>query len=329
MKQFIFVSFIFLLSLSGLANSKTTRYGYINTYKEIAVREMLRSGIPASITLAQGCLESDNGNSPLAKKSNNHFGIKCKSDWKGERSFHDDDEKNECFRKYNNPLESYIDHTEYLVNTPRYASLFKLSRTDYSAWAHGLRAAGYATDPNYAIRLIKIIEDEKLYIFDSLESYTITDEEILARYSENSKKQNQKERSTGNFSNISINPYAQRETFKINGLDIIYVKEGDTYESIAEEFGMKEWEIHAYNNLKKDAAQPAAGSHLFLERKKCKAAKGTENHTVQPKETMSDISQKYGVSLRSLYCKNRLKKGTEPAPGTKIYLRKMKPKARK
>jgi len=329
MKQFIIIFFISIITLSVAANSKTTRYAYINTFKEIAVREMLRSGIPASITLAQGCLESDNGNSPLAKKSNNHFGIKCKSDWKGERSFHDDDEKNECFRKYNNPLESYVDHTEYLIGTPRYASLFKLSRTDYSAWAHGLRAAGYATDPNYAMRLIKIIEDEKLYIFDSLESYTITDEEILARYSENSKKQSQIERSTGSFSNISINPFAQRETFKINGLDIIYVKEGDTYESIAEEFGMKEWEIHAYNNLKKDAAQPVAGSHLFLERKKCKAAKGTENHTVQPKETMYDISQKYGVSLRSLYCKNRLKKGTEPAPGTKIYLRKMKPKAQK
>jgi len=158
-----FLSALLFIPSITFAQNKLSRREYIETYKVLAVREMFRSGIPASITLAQGCLESENGNSLLAKSANNHFGIKCKKDWKGERSFHDDDEKGECFRKYRDANESYIDHTDYLVETPRYGYLFKLSRTDYNAWAQGLKAAGYATDPNYAARLIKIIE-EKIFL---------------------------------------------------------------------------------------------------------------------------------------------------------------------
>jgi len=295
----------------------------------MAVREMLRSGIPASITLAQGCLESDNGNSPLAKNANNHFGIKCKSDWKGERSYHDDDQKNECFRKYRNSEESYLDHTEYLLKTPRYGYLFKLSRTDYNAWAHGLRAAGYATDPNYAARLIKIIEEEQLFVFDSLESDDLPNQSILTREGKKSDQYSGKKKHQDTFKELTINPYARRETFKINGLDIVYVKAGDTYKSIAEEFDMKEWEIHTYNNLKKDALQPEPDVYLFLQRKKCRAEKGNDIHVVQPRETMYSISQKYGVSLSALYCRNHMKKGTELTAGTKIYLRKMKPREKR
>jgi hypothetical protein len=329
MKQLSIIFIFSLLSLSLIAQDKISRREYIETYKEIAIREMFLSGIPASITLAQGCLESDNGNSPLSKGSNNHFGIKCKSDWKGERSYWDDDQKNECFRKYRDANESYVDHTDYLMNTPRYSYLFKLSRTDYNAWAHGLRAAGYATDPNYAPRLIKIIEDEKLYVFDSLEPGDLPQQNILARQGKRNNSTVEKRTQQSAFTSLSINPYARRETFKINGLDIVYVKEGDTYESIAREFGMKEWEIHAYNNLKKDAAQPEPDTYLFLQRKKCRAEKGNDTYIVKPRETMYTISQKFGVSLSALYFKNRMKKGSEPVAGSKIYLRTMKPRVKK
>jgi hypothetical protein len=329
MKQLLLFLLIALFSISLIAQNRISRRQYIETYKDIAIREMFQSGIPASITLAQGCLESDDGNSPLASDANNHFGIKCKSDWKGERSYHDDDQKNECFRKYRDAIDSYIDHTKYLVETPRYSYLFKLSRTDYNAWAKGLRASGYATDPNYAPRLIKIIEDEKLYIYDSLEPGQVPNQNIIVREGKKNDQYSAKEKSRSGFGNISLNPYSRRETFKINGLDIVYVKAGDTYESIAREFDMKEWEILTYNNLEKDAAQPEPDTYLFLQRKKWRAEQGNDIHIVQPRETMVMISQKYGVALGSLYCKNHMKRGTEPVAGTKIYLRKIKPREKK
>jgi hypothetical protein len=326
MKQLSFVFILSILSLSLFAQAKISRREYIETFKTIAIREMLQSGIPASITLAQGCLESDCGNSPLAIEANNHFGIKCKSDWKGERSYHDDDQKNECFRKYRNAEDSYNDHTEYLVQTPRYSYLFKLSKTDYNAWANGLRAAGYATDPNYAARLIKIIEEEQLYVFDSLEPGDLPDQNILVREGKQNNQYKEKEKHQAGFGNIALNPYSKRETFKINGLDIVYVKSGDTYASIAKEFEMKEWEIRTYNSLKRDSPQPEPDKYLFLQRKRCRAEKGNDIHVVKPRETMYDISQQYGVALSALYFKNHMKKGTQPAAGTKIYLRKMKPR---
>jgi LysM repeat protein len=215
------------------------------------------------------------------------------------------------------------------MQTPRYGYLFKLSRADYNAWAHGLKAAGYATDPNYAFRLIKIIEDEKLFVFDSLEPGDLPSQNSLAREGKQNEPFAAKEKHQNSFKNITLNPYARRETFKINDLDIVYVKAGDTYESIANEFDMKPWEIHAYNNLPKDAAQPEPDTYLFIQRKKWRAQKGIDNHVIQPRETMHSLSQKYGIALSSLYCKNRMKKGTEPVVGTKIYLRKMKPKEKK
>lgn len=148
-----------------LAQSKS-RSQYIEEYHELAIKEMNRVGIPASITLAQGMLESGNGNSTLARKSNNHFGIKCHNDWKGKRVYHDDDRKGECFRKYKTVYQSYIDHSDFLTGKQRYASLFELKTTDYKGWAKGLKKAGYATDPKYAHRLIEIIEENNLDRFD-------------------------------------------------------------------------------------------------------------------------------------------------------------------
>ena len=148
------------------AQTRITKEEYIDRYKGIAIEHMERYGIPASITLAQGILESDSGNSTLARKSNNHFGIKCKSNWRGDRVYHDDDAKGECFRKYDTVEESYQDHADFLDQQPRYDSLFAYSSDDYRSWARGLKAAGYATAPDYAQRLIRIIEDNQLYLFD-------------------------------------------------------------------------------------------------------------------------------------------------------------------
>ncbi len=195
-----------------------SRKEYIDTYKEIAIREMHRSGIPASITLAQGCLESSNGNSVLSRKSNNHFGIKCKSDWKGARTYHNDDKLNECFRKYRSVEESYIDHTNFLLENPRYGYLFRISHTDFKAWAKGLKAAGYATDPKYAHRLIKIIEDEDLHMFDNVKLEDLPKHDILAeqgkRYNSNEQKnkiEETTEKIKDTFDNLKIDPYKRRE----------------------------------------------------------------------------------------------------------------------
>ena len=158
------VLFLLLFSFQ-LSAQNMTRNEYIDKYKDEAIYQMKKYKIPASITLAQGILESGDGNSELAKKSNNHFGIKCHSDWEGERVYHNDDKKNECFRKYNKVRDSYDDHSEFLLR-PRYASLFEYALTDYKSWAKGLKKAGYATNPNYAKHLIKIIEENELHKLD-------------------------------------------------------------------------------------------------------------------------------------------------------------------
>jgi LysM repeat protein len=328
MKQAIFLfSLLFIFSaFSASSQNKMSRRDYIETFKELAIREMHRSGIPASITIAQGCLESENGNSSLSQKSNNHFGIKCKSDWKGAREYKDDDEKNECFRSYHTVYESYKDHTDYLMQTPRYAYLFKLSNKDYNAWAKGLRTAGYATDPNYAARLIKIIEDEGLQSLDEIKPEDLPDQNIFALKGKTNNAEENRKKNPGSFSNITLNPYGGREIKSKNELDIIYVKAGDTFESIAADLGMKPWELHSYNDLAKDAPQPEANTFLYIQRKRCRALKDNDFHTVQPTETMFDVSQKYGIKLNSLYRKNRMKKGTEPRAGSKLYLRKLKPR---
>lgn len=159
---------VMLLGTVGLAFGRDfTRKEYIEKYKELAVKQMRKHKIPASIILAQACLESSNGNSELARKANNHFGIKCHNGWKGKGYKHDDDRKGECFRKYNSAEDSFSDHSYFLISGSRYNSLFDLKITDYKAWAHGLKAAGYATNPKYARMLIDIIEEYQLYKLDT------------------------------------------------------------------------------------------------------------------------------------------------------------------
>ncbi|MDA3880925.1 MAG: glucosaminidase domain-containing protein [Prolixibacteraceae bacterium] len=327
MKQILFISIIALLLVTLFANSQTriSRSEYIDMYKILAIQEMHRSGIPASITMAQGCLESGNGNSKLARRSNNHFGIKCRNDWQGARVYHHDDALNECFRKYRTVEESYIDHTEFLIQNSRYSFLFKLSHDDYKGWAQGLKKAGYATDPKYPQRLIKIIEDEKLHLLDKVKPGE------LAQYVPNIKTEKNSyeqalEKIDETFENIKINPFRDREIFTINELEAIRAIPGDTYESIAREMNMKKWEVIHYNDLPKDAVQPEKDELIYLKRKRYNAPKGNEQHKVQAGESMRDIAQKYGMKMNRLYRLNRMDKDQEARNGQVLNLRKKKPR---
>ncbi|TKG96132.1 LysM peptidoglycan-binding domain-containing protein [Puteibacter caeruleilacunae] len=285
---------------------KTTREEYIKQYAIVAIEEMEKSGIPASITLAQGCLESGNGNSELARKANNHFGIKCKKSWKGKSMKYDDDRKNECFRKYNSALESYHDHTNFLTDNPRYSTLFTYDITDYKSWAHGLKKAGYATDPKYAHRLIKIIEENYLYNYDN--PNLLAQARSIRGNIDPSKVAN-------NLVNSPIHIIKRR-----NGLRSTIVKPGDTFESIANEVQIKHWEIYAYNDYNKGVA-PRVNEILYLERKRNKAAKPNQTYVVKAGDSMHFISQRFGIKLKKLLRRNKMKFTTPPKVGQVIRLR--------
>ncbi|MBO4807076.1 MAG: glucosaminidase domain-containing protein [Paludibacteraceae bacterium] len=245
-----YVSFWALLFISQalFAQEKQSQVtiDYINRYKSVAVEEMKKYKIPASITLAQGILESGSGESELAKKSNNHFGIKC-HDWQGEKVYHDDDIKNDCFRKYPKPEDSFEDHSVFLQRS-RYSKLFDLDITDYEGWAKGLKACGYATSPTYAERLIAVIERYKLYEYDKLDGKkSLSDDSQETNDGEGGVQKNyKKESSVGSISVLS-----RHEVIKQNGRKAVVAHSGDTYESIAKEFGLRKWEIRWYNKAKK------------------------------------------------------------------------------
>lgn len=290
------------------AFSQQTRIQYIEKYQMLAIEEMQRTGIPASIKMAQACLESANGNSELCKKSNNHFGIKCKSNWTGESVKWDDDERNECFRKYNTVEESFIDHSNFLVNSPRYASLFQLAPTDYVGWAYGLKAAGYATAPDYAERVIKIITDNKLYLLDS----GVNPEELALAQRPNISISN-----VSNQLKIELEPH---QVVSANHLKAVVAREGDTFEMIAQGFRKKAWEIYKFND-RPEGYRPVKNEIVYIQHKHRKALKGNEKHKVEPGETMHFISQIYGVKLKQLYKRNGMKPGEEPKTEEVIFLR--------
>ena len=313
-KKITAVIAIFIFTLSAFSQRITTRDQYIDTYSSLAVREMLRSGVPASITLAQGCLESGNGNSRLSVKSNNHFGIKCKSSWKGKRVYHDDDRKNECFRHYRTVEASYIDHSNFLMSNPRYGSLFELDITDYKGWAKGLKKAGYATASHYATELIRIVEENKLYLYDQG-----LDKAELARIEKNGIHDPKK--SNGQL----INPYKKRKTVLRNGLKTIAVKSGDSFEKIAQEFGLKAWEIYAYNDYS-SKRKLQVNEIIYIQPKQKRADKKHQTHRFKKGESMHFIAQRYGVKLKPLFRRNRMKQGQLPVAGSVIYLRTKKPR---
>lgn len=310
MKHILFFIILFLVFV--FAGAQNARQEYIKKYQLLAIKEMGRSGIPASIKMAQAVLESGNGHSELSRKSNNHFGIKCKRNWKGKKVYYDDDRKNECFRKYKTVEDSYIDHTNFLMSNPRYAFLFELAPDDYKGWARGLKQAGYATARHYHKRLIKIIEENKLYRLDYKEAFT-----PLQAYREN-RKLNQ-----GMNDRITINPFKSHEMITINGLEAVIARKGDTYEIIAQEMDMKPWEIYKFND-RPEGYKPRAREVVYIEKKKRRAPRNQLTHTVQKGETMHYISQLYGIRLKPLVRRNRMDWGQQPQPGQKINLRKRK-----
>ena len=270
---------------------------------------MIRSGIPASITLAQGMLESNNGNSSLAREGNNHFGIKCHDDWEGKRMYHDDDKRHECFRKYKKAEDSFHDHSDFLLSKPRYSFLFNYKATDYKNWAKGLKKAGYATSPTYAEMLIKIIEDNQLYIYDQ----PIIGQQRPASHYRGAKQ-------FADDPDFSINLNA-RTIYQRNNVDYIVVKKGDTFDKLSDEMEMLKWELFRYNELSKDSVL-RPGEVLFIQPKRHKAIFGTKTHTVKTGETIYSISQLYGIKSRSLLKLNGLTPDDSIAPGQVLSLRK-------
>ncbi len=305
------ITLILLAVLTQTVIAQQARQDYVNKYQLLAIEEMNRSGIPASIKMAQACLESGNGNSELSLKSNNHFGIKCKTTWRGQKVYYDDDLNDECFRKYRTVEESFIDHTNFLMNNPRYAFLWNLDPTDYKGWARGLKKAGYATAPNYHLLLIKIIEDHQLYRLD----HKMDVNEMVAF--------NQSNLNPNISKSMTINPFTSHKVRRINGLKAVVARKGDTFEIIAQELGMKDWELYSFNDHRQ-GYQPQPGEVIYIQRKRRRAAKDHATHVVEPGETMHYISQLYGVRLRPLYRKNRMKWGEQPEVSEVINLRKRK-----
>ena len=291
MKQLITVVLCLVCCLSLQAQSRNKQYEeYIKKYRDLAVEEMKRYHIPASITLAQGLLESGAGQSELARKSNNHFGIKCGGDWRGKTVRHDDDARGECFRAYKHPKESYEDHSKFLVNRPRYASLFKLQITDYKGWSRGLKKAGYATNPRYADQLIGIIELYDLHKYDT----------------------------KGGLKWMKENPNPH-QPYIANDLLYIVVRPGDSWKSISKEFDISKKKLRKYNDLYKGYALQV-GDILYLEKKNKRADKEHIVHVLRAGESMHGISQKYGIRLKNLYKLNKMNPD-DPAPKTGTILR--------
>jgi LysM repeat protein len=302
-----------LMALTQVGGTKMTREEYIRKYKDLAIKQMKESGIPASIILAQGCLESGNGNSRLSVEANNHFGIKCHQSWEGERIFHDDDEKQECFRKYPSPEGSYSDHSDFLRYRDRYKFLFDLNPKDYKAWAHGLKKAGYATLPEYADRLIAIIEENKLYVYDSGVEVEVPAPSVI-------EAPQRVETPFGKRPVINIS----RDRFVRNGVEYVLARTNDTYENIAVEYDIKLSKILSFNDAKTNAPL-AKGQIVYIEPKKSKADKLQPVHIAEEGETLWQISQRFAVSLSALRKYNILPKTKEPVEGQEIYLRnKMK-----
>lgn len=272
----------------SVTSQNMTRKQYIEQYSKDAITQMHKYKIPASITMAQGILESSNGNSRLAVKGNNHFGIKCHN-WDGKKIYEDDDKKNECFRKYDNVLASFEDHSLFLKKYNRYAFLFDLKITDYKSWAKGLKTAGYATNKKYADLLIKLIEENQLYELDKVEEA----QSIVAESSRN----------------VYLHP---------NRIKYVISKEGETLLEIAKEFDMRLWQLYKYNDIE-NVYELTKGEKIFIQPKKNKGK--VESHIVEDGESMRSISQFYGVKLKKLKRRNKHLSGFEIKSGFKIKLR--------
>ncbi len=278
---------LFTVFVPGLLSQSRDQlyHDYIEQYHRIATAQQVSHGIPASIILAQGLLESGAGRGRLATEANNHFGIKC-HDWSGKKIYHDDDERNECFRRYDHARESFEDHSIFLTSRSRYRSLFLLPSDDYRGWAHGLKAAGYATDPNYAHKLIDLIERYQLYRYDK---HNLADNTTVI--------------SSGPEQHQSI--ITERLVFKSNGVKMVVAQPGDTYTTLAASLKIREDRLRYYNDAPEHATL-RPGTIVYVAKKKKKGSRSYPVHVVQEGETLYGISQNYGIQLISLYKMNEL-----------------------
>jgi LysM repeat protein len=285
---------------------------YIETYKVAAIAEMKRSGVPASVTLSQGLLETENGNSDLVKKSNNHFGIKCKSDWTGESVRHTDDAPNECFRKYPSAAESYKDHSDYLKTSARYASLFQLAPSDYKGWAFGLKRAGYATNPRYPQIVISNIEKYNLQQYDTANVDNISITSI------------DKSENAGTISLPKVTPVDAdlakelKAKAKFNGLKAIFASKGISLIAIATAADIPLVKLLEFNDKTTDGLL-IEDQLIYLEKKNKQGNR--DAYIAQQNETLYDVSQNNGIQLKQLAQINGLLESSKITKGTKIKLR--------
>lgn len=310
MNKAIIILLFFFGCFFECAAQNMTAQQYVQEYKDLAISEMKRMGVPAAITLAQGLLETQSGNSDLLKVSNNHFGIKCKSTWTAETVSHDDDAPGECFRKYKNAEDSYRDHSNFLRGNTRYDFLFQLDPADYKAWAYGLRKAGYATNPKYPEILIKYIEDNNLeqYTMDAINDVPHFD---VAKYTDD--PVNNSVASQQDDSDL-----AMPTNLVINGAKALYVPKGTSLLAVATQHNINLQKLLTINDLTTDGILEK-GQYLFLEKKK---KEGQQDFCItETNETMYDISQKYGVILQNLYSYNQFTPDDFIVPGTKIFLK--------
>lgn len=324
------------LAAPAKAQQKLTRLEYIAQWADVAIEHMEIYGIPASITMAQAIVESGNGNGTLARTANNHFGIKCGSQWTGEKTYHDDDAKGECFRKYASAEESFKDHAEFLHKRSRYQFLFDYASDDYVNWAKGLKQAGYATAPTYAESLIRVIETEKLYLLDQKNGRKLYDDYVAERLGLNKKKEEpKKEVSTkeidmttayadagidpNNF-RVTINSHYGYNVYRTNDSFYIIAHDNDSYEQIAKLFGLGTNTLRKFNDAGKKE-QPKKGDIVYIERKASRWHGNNLLHRSERTESLKLLSQIYGIRLKSLAKINKLSPSAELKKGDSIRLR--------
>ncbi len=304
MKKFLFFLLVLGFCFSGYSmESRMSNLDYVDQWKQIAVQQMIDFQIPASITLAQGILESGSGNSKLAQKGNNHFGIKCHG-WQGDKIYLDDDAKGECFRVYDNAELSYLDHSEFLKGKSRYSSLFNLNVTDYKGWAKGLKEAGYATNPKYPNLLIDIIERLDLSELDKL-GVPIVERKL---------ELNTKASSSTLQRAVSVHK---------NKVKYVVAKSGDTFYKISKELGVSLWQLYKYNNFSVRKESLEEGDVIYIQPKKNRAKERKAKYTVSMYNiSLKDVSQKEAVKLKRLLRKNEAFNSSEELPiGTEVKLR--------
>ena len=314
MKRLLLVLMTVLLSIGAAKNPKLD---YIDKYSDIAIKEMKRTGVPASITLAQGILESNAGQSVLATKGNNHFGIKCHNDWKGKTMKMDDNAPKECFRVYPNAEASFRDHSDFLRSRDRYKSLFELKQTDYKGWARGLKKAGSATDPGYADKLITLIEDYELYRFDKGVKVSVKPPLEIEE-----PKVVQLEPRPGMKYQESVTFSTARKVYSQNGVPFVYSEAGETYASIAASNGLFLKELLKFNDHEQELALEP-GTMVYLARKKAQGPVGVNKYVVEKDgETLRDIAQRFGIRYAALQKLNIVLYGKTLEEGDTVILRK-------